>query len=126
MKIISIRDIAKNYQDQVGEVYYEMAEECAERVMEACNELVAEGLRGDKLQQFVNTHIKNVADSMCAADGEVDKDTGEPLDEAANLTRLYLLDRIDDVAAKLSPACGTWQVSGEGDERQLVFVPKSE
>ena len=124
--IINIKDIAKHYQDAVGEAYYEMAEECAERIMDACNKLVSDGVRGNKLQELVNTHIKNVADAMCVADGEVDKETGEPLDEAADLTRLYLLDRIDDVCEDLSPDCGTWQVTGEGDERQLSFVADDE
>lgn len=120
--IIDFKDIAKHYQDAVGEAYYEMAEECAERIMEACNKLVSEGVRGNKLQELVNTHVKKFADAMCVADGEVDKETGEPLDEAAELTRLYLLDRLDDVCEKLAPEGGLWIVTGENEARCMAFV----
>lgn len=122
MEIIDIKDLTKGYQEQVGEAYYEMAEEAAQRVRDACNKLVAEGLRGDKLQQLVNTHVKNVADAICAADGEVDKETGEPLEEAAELTRLYLLDVLERFCETKPPKGGCWIVTGEDEARCMAYV----
>lgn len=119
MEIIVIQDLAKVYQKQVAEALYAMVEEAALRVRDACNELVAEGLRGDKLQQLVNTHIKNVADAICAAEGKVDKETCEPLEEAAEDIRHYLLDVLGN---NILPEGGCWIVTGEGEARCMVFV----
>ena len=90
--------------------------------MSACNGLVAEGVRGEKLHELANAHVKRAAEDMCAADDKWDAKAGKPLETAVDWARHYLLDKLTDVSEQLSPLCGTWVVAGKKDARGLVFM----
>ncbi|MBR5950073.1 MAG: hypothetical protein IKZ87_01415 [Actinomycetaceae bacterium] len=123
--IIGIGDIARAYQERVGELYNDLVTEAGERVVMAANNLVAQGVRGDALQAQIDAMLQQVAGDLCRAEGMwALTEDGTPRENMCAEQRRGLLSMMEDADTleRLPPESGRWVVEGEYPDLRLVLV----